>query len=78
MNRNLLLQNLLISTTIEGAEKYYLAGDAAEKHVLGNIHIISLHTKTESDIPYVMFLASVAYYNILKAKRTKRIIIVTD
>src|SRR6478735_2506370 len=64
----LLLQNLLISTTIEGVEKYYLVGDAAEKHVLGNIHINKLHNKTESDIPYVTFLASVAYYNILKGK----------
>ncbi|MEN3779043.1 ParM/StbA family protein [Priestia megaterium] len=64
----LLLQNLLISTTIEGVEKYYLVGDAAEKHVLGNIHINKLHNKTESDIPYVMFLASIAYYNILKGK----------
>ena len=67
-----LLQNLLISTTIEGVEKYYLVGDAAEKHVLGNIHINKLHDKTESEIPYVMFLASVAYYNVLKRKRQRR------
>ncbi len=65
---HLLLQSLLISTTIDGVEKYYLVGDAAEKHVLGNIHINKLHDKTESEIPYVMFLASVAYYNVLKGK----------
>jgi hypothetical protein len=64
----LLLQNLLISTTIDGVEKYYLVGDAAEKHVLGNIHINNLHDKTESEIPYVMFLASIAYYNVIKGK----------
>jgi plasmid segregation protein ParM len=63
-----LLQSLLISTKIDGAEKFYLVGDSAEKHVLGNIHINKLHDKTESEIPYVMFLASVAYYNVLKGK----------
>lgn len=36
--------------------------------MLGNIHINKLHNKTESDIPYVMFLASIAYYNIIKGK----------
>jgi plasmid segregation protein ParM len=61
-----LLQNMLISTKIDGVEKYYLVGDSAEKQVLGNIHINKLHDKTESEIPYVMFLASVAYYNVLK------------
>lgn len=61
-----LLQSLLISTTIDGVEKYYLVGDSAEKQVLGNIHINKLHDKTESEIPYVMFLASVAYYNVIK------------
>ncbi|MCQ6282584.1 ParM/StbA family protein [Bacillus sp. EB600] len=65
---HLFLQSLLISTTMDGEEKYYLVGDAAEKHVLGNIHINKLHDKTESEIPYVMFLASVAYYNVLKGK----------
>ncbi|MGM0875886.1 MAG: hypothetical protein ACQEWV_14105 [Bacillota bacterium] len=64
----LLLQSLLISTTIDGVEKYYLVGNAAEKQVLGNIHINKLHDKTESEIPYVMFLASVAYYNVIKGK----------
>jgi plasmid segregation protein ParM len=61
-----LLHSLLISTTINGAEKFYLVGDSAENQVLGNIHINKLHDKTESEIPYVMFLASVAYYNVLK------------
>jgi plasmid segregation protein ParM len=61
-----LLQSLLISTTIDGTEKFYLVGDSAENQVLGNIHINKLHDKTESEIPYVMFLASVAYYNVLK------------
>jgi plasmid segregation protein ParM len=61
-----LLQSLLISTTINGEEKFYLVGDSAENQVLGNIHINKLHDKTESEIPYVMFLASVAYYNLLK------------
>ncbi|MCM2532314.1 ParM/StbA family protein [Neobacillus pocheonensis] len=61
-----LLQSLLVSTMIDGEEKYYLIGDAAEKQVLGNNHINKLHDKTESEIPYIMFLASVAYYNVLK------------
>ncbi|MDP4106354.1 MAG: ParM/StbA family protein [Bacillota bacterium] len=61
-----LLHSLLVSTTINGVEKFYLVGDAAENQILGNIHINKLHDKTESEIPYVMFLASVAYYNVLK------------
>jgi len=51
-----LLQSLLISTTIDGVEKYYLVGDSAEKQVLGNSHINKLHDKTESEIPYSNFM----------------------
>ncbi|QOY37613.1 hypothetical protein AWH56_008535 [Anaerobacillus isosaccharinicus] len=61
-----LYNSLLISTEITGEEKYFLIGEAAEKEVLGNGHIKKLHDKTESPIPYMMFLGACAYYYELK------------
>lgn len=63
-----LLERLLISTTIDGKERFFLVGDIAEKEVLGNNHIKKLHNKVESHIPLVTFLAATAYYQAIKGK----------
>lgn len=62
---------LLISTTIPGEEKerYFLVGEEAAKHALANNHVNKLHDKITSHIPYVMFLAAVAYYHAINEER---------
>ncbi|KAF2423365.1 hypothetical protein NSQ76_20570 [Bacillus sp. FSL M8-0256] len=67
-----LKDRIMISTSIEGEEKFYLVGEIAEKEVLGNNHIKTLHNKVESHIPYVMFLAAVAYYQAVDPKDPKK------
>lgn len=62
-----LLKNLLISTTIDNEERFFLVGEIAENEVLGNNHIRKLHNKVESHIPYILFLASNAYYHTIKS-----------
>lgn len=59
------INRILISTKIdgEGEERYFLVGKISENHLLSNKHITKLHDKTKSYIPYVTFLASVAYYH---------------
>ncbi|MED1738181.1 hypothetical protein P4U97_01355 [Bacillus swezeyi] len=64
-----LKDRLLVSTEIDGKERYFLVGEIAEKEVLGNNHIKKLHNKVESHIPYVMFLAATAYYQALHGQR---------
>lgn len=61
-----LLKNLLVSCTIDNEERYFLVGEVAEDQILGNNHIRKLHNKAESHIPYVLFLASNAYYYTIK------------
>lgn len=63
-----LLNRLLISTEINKERRYFLIGEIAEKEILGNNHIKKLHNKAESHIPYVTFLAAVAYYHAIKGK----------
>ncbi|MFL0196059.1 hypothetical protein ACJDU8_10850 [Clostridium sp. WILCCON 0269] len=60
-----LLDRLLISTTYDGQERYYLVGEFAEKSKLSNSHVNGMNDKIRSVIPYISFLASIAYYNIV-------------
>jgi hypothetical protein len=62
------LKNVLISSVIDDRERFFLIGEAAENHQLGNKHIAKLHNKVESEIPYICFLAGVAYYHVLHAE----------
>ncbi|KLV22908.1 membrane protein, partial [Priestia megaterium] len=57
-------KRILLSTTIEGEEKerYFLVGDIAASQLLANNHINKLHNKITSHIPYITFLAAIAYY----------------
>lgn len=64
-----LLKNLLVSCTIDNEERYFLVGEVAEDQILGNNHIRKLHNKAESHIPYVLFLASNAYYYTIKNEK---------
>ena len=64
-----LLERLLISTKIEGEERFFLVGEIAENEVLGNNHIKKLHNKVESHIPLVTFLAATAYYQAIKGDK---------
>lgn len=61
-----LYNSMLLSTEIDGKERYFLVGNAAEEDVLGNKHIKRLHDKTDSYITYMTFLAACAYYYELK------------
>ncbi|WP_079707679.1 ParM/StbA family protein [Paraliobacillus ryukyuensis] len=61
---------LLISTTIDGEERFFLVGAIAENEVLGNKHIKRIHNKVTSNIPYITFLAAVAYYHGIKKAET--------
>lgn len=45
---------------IEYQGKYYLVGKAASLKVGNDEHISELHKKSKSDIPYIMFLATIA------------------
>ena len=66
-------KRILLSTTIgdEEKERYFLVGDIAASQQLANNHINRLHNKITSHIPYVTFLAAIAYYNALHAKDQK-------
>lgn len=70
-----LLNRLLISTTIPGEDKvrYFLVGEEAAKHPLANNHVNKLHDKIKSHIPYVMFLAGLAYYHAIEGEETNKI-----
>lgn len=57
-----LLDRLLISTPIDGVERYFLVGKLAENNPYSNSHVGRMHDKIKSDIPYVAFLAGLAYY----------------
>ncbi|PFH81634.1 hypothetical protein COI81_28885 [Bacillus cereus] len=61
-----LLKKILISTTIDGEEQYFLVGESAIAQSLSNVHVKRMHDKIKSPIPYVSFLSAVAYYHALK------------
>ncbi|QWG81930.1 MULTISPECIES: ParM/StbA family protein [Bacillus cereus group] len=61
-----LLKKMLISTTIDGEEQYFLVGESAVSQTLSNVHVKRMHDKIKSPIPYVSFLSAVAYYHALK------------
>lgn len=63
-------KRILLSTVIPGEEneRYFLVGEIAANQHLANNHINKLHNKITSHIPYVTFLAAIAYYHALKAE----------
>ncbi|KYD11415.1 hypothetical protein B4102_2143 [Heyndrickxia sporothermodurans] len=61
-----LLNRLLISTIIDDEERYFLVGKLAEENPYSNSHVGKMHDKIKSDIPYVIFLATIAYYHKVK------------
>lgn len=61
-----LLDRLLISTTIDDKERYFLVGKLAEDNPYSNSHVGKMHDKINSDIPLAVFLAGVAYYHKIK------------
>ncbi len=61
-----LLDRLLIATTINDEERYFLVGKLAEDNPYSNSHVGKMHDKITSDIPYAVFLAAIAYYHRLK------------
>lgn len=61
-----LLDRLLISTTIDDTDRYFLVGKLAEDNPYSNSHVGKMHDKINSDIPYAVFLAAIAYYHKVK------------
>lgn len=57
-----LLDRLLITTMIDDEERFFMVGKLAEANLKSNSHIGKMHDKITSHIPYVSFLASMAYY----------------
>jgi plasmid segregation protein ParM len=57
-----LLDRLLISTTINDEDRYFLVGKLAEDNPYSNSHVGKMHDKINSDIPYAVFLSAIAYY----------------
>ncbi|PGT90087.1 hypothetical protein [Bacillus thuringiensis] len=66
-----LLDRLLISTVIEGEERYFVVGKLSEGSEFSNMHVDEMHNKITSHVPYAMFLASVAYQYRVKAEEQK-------
>ncbi|MBZ9618439.1 ParM/StbA family protein [Clostridium estertheticum] len=64
---NELLERLVISTEIDGKERYYLVGEMAEMSKLSNGHVAIMHDKIKSNIPYLSFLSAVSYYDALNS-----------
>lgn len=58
---NDLLDRLLVSTTINETERFFLVGKLAENNPYANNHVGRMHDKVTSDIPYVTFLAGMIY-----------------
>lgn len=61
-----LLERLLISTTIDDVDRYFLVGKLAEDNPYSNSHVGKMHDKINSDIPYAVFLAAITYYHKVK------------
>lgn len=68
-----LLSRLMISTEVNGEEKYYLVGEMAELSKLSHNHVNRMHNKIKSIVPYVSFLSAVAYYYSLDNVNSKDI-----
>lgn len=66
-----LLERLLISTEIDGVERYFVVGKLAEGGEFSNMHVDEMHDKLTSHVPYAMFLASIAYQYRVKAEEPK-------
>ena len=66
-------KRILLSTTVgeEEKERYFLVGEIAASQLLANNHINRLHNKITSHIPYVTFLAAIAYYYALHGEDKK-------
>lgn len=64
-----LKDSMVIATQIDSKEKYFLVGEIAERSNLSNNHVGKMHDKIKSDIPYVSFLSSIAYYNALTSNK---------
>ena len=56
-----LLDRLLISTTIDGEERFFMVGKLAENSPFANSHVGKMHDKINSNIPYATFLAAMTY-----------------
>lgn len=69
-----LIDRLMISTTINEEEKYFLVGKLAEENPYANSHVGKMHNKIKSDIPYVVFLSAVAYYYKMKNPNEENVI----
>lgn len=61
-SKNDLKNRLLVSTIIDGEEKYFMVGKLAEDNPYSNSHVVHMHDKIKSNIPYVSFVTSLAYY----------------
>ncbi|WP_382549279.1 hypothetical protein [Streptomyces sp. NPDC057131] len=57
-----LKNRLLVSTTVDGEERFYMVGKLAEDNPYSNSHVGHMHNKISSHIPYVTFVTSLAYY----------------
>ncbi|NWO12690.1 hypothetical protein [Virgibacillus sp.] len=64
-----LLDRLLISTVLNDEEHYYMVGKLAENNPYANTHVGKMHDKIESNIPYAVFLAAMAYFHKLKGEK---------
>ncbi|MCM3716045.1 hypothetical protein M3202_18495 [Alkalihalobacillus oceani] len=65
------ISNMMISTEVNGEERYFIVGKLAEREMFKNEHIRTLHDKVESIIPYVMFLASIAEFQIARTEENR-------
>lgn len=61
-----LLDRLLISTTYDDHEHFFLVGGLAEVSKLSSQHVHSMHDKINSIVPYASFLGAAAYYRAIK------------
>ncbi|MFS0882757.1 hypothetical protein [Metabacillus niabensis] len=68
-----LLDRLLISTTIDDEDRYFMVGKLAEDNPYSNSHVGRMHDKINSDIPYAIFLAAVAYYYKIKNEDSENV-----
>ncbi|WP_027416570.1 hypothetical protein [Aneurinibacillus terranovensis] len=63
VDRETLLQQLVIRVTIDGKNRFFKVGEKAKGDVLGNAHIEKLHDKTESLTVWVTWLAGAVFYH---------------
>lgn len=68
-----LLDRLLISTIIDDEESFFMVGKLAETSPYANSHVGKMHDKINSVIPYVTFLAAMAYANKISEENSNNI-----